>query len=161
MTRMSTPCSSRWVANLCRNVWTVTDLLSPAASAGQLQRPLGHRPGRIAAGKQPVRWPCRSPVVAKNAEQLAGQDPIAILAPFALPHADHHARAVDILGLRRSRQLVRARRAAPAPKVETSAAEAIASLRQQGWPPHPRGDPSLHAGNQESGSAAVEPSRSI
>jgi Ku70/Ku80 beta-barrel domain len=62
-----------------------------------LQRPLGHRPGRIAAGKQPVRWPCRSPVVAKNAEQLAGQDRIAILAPFALPHADHHARAVNIL----------------------------------------------------------------
>src|SRR5215469_11598934 len=38
------------------------------APAGQLHRPLGHRPGRIAAGKQPVRWPCRLPVVAKNTE---------------------------------------------------------------------------------------------
>jgi hypothetical protein len=36
---MSVPLSSRWVAKLCRSVWTVTRLLSPqAALAEQLRR---------------------------------------------------------------------------------------------------------------------------
>ena len=37
MTRMSTPCSKRWVAKLCRNVCTVTFLSKPAASAAWRQ----------------------------------------------------------------------------------------------------------------------------
>src|SRR6266568_606289 len=62
ITRMSTPCSSRWVA----------------------------------AGKQPVRGPATLPIAAKNAEQMLGQNRVAILAPFALPNADDHTCTIDI-----------------------------------------------------------------
>jgi hypothetical protein len=36
------------------------------------------------------------PIVAKNTEQLLGQNCIAILASFALPNADDHACTVDV-----------------------------------------------------------------
>ena len=37
MMRMSVPLSSRWVAKLCRNVCTVTRLLSPDAAQAERQ----------------------------------------------------------------------------------------------------------------------------
>ena len=37
MMRMSVPASSRWVAKLCRSVWTVTGLAKPAARTATRQ----------------------------------------------------------------------------------------------------------------------------
>lgn len=37
MMRISVPLSSKWVAKLCRSVWTVTRLLSPEAAQAERQ----------------------------------------------------------------------------------------------------------------------------
>src|SRR5262249_24769928 len=66
------------------------------SSTSELQRALCYWSCRIAAGKQPVHGPATPPIVAKNAEQLLGQNGIAILAAFTLPNADDHACTVDI-----------------------------------------------------------------
>jgi len=98
---MSVPFSSRWVAKLCRNVWTVTRLLSPTPRrpAGGVQRYRMHRVLGIAAGEQPIGRTCQAPICSQDAEQLRRQHDIAILAPLTLFNTDHHAAAVDVLHL--------------------------------------------------------------
>jgi hypothetical protein len=49
------------------------------------------------AGKQPMLGPCLAPVVPQDVQQLGREHDVAVLAPFARVHADHHALAVDRL----------------------------------------------------------------
>jgi hypothetical protein len=58
MTRMSTPRSKRWVAKLCRNVWTVTVLSKPAVSAARRQARCRERTVMGRAGSGPGNRKC-------------------------------------------------------------------------------------------------------
>ena len=86
MTRMSTPCSSRWVAKLCRNVWTVTDLLSPAASAARRQASCN---ARLVIGRAGLR-----PAPAHR-QQTTKQLPKAKAQERAKAAADAAAKAAE------------------------------------------------------------------
>src|SRR6266436_6653970 len=103
MMRMSTPCSSRCVAKLCRNVWTVTILSKPAVSAARRQARCRERTvmGRAGSGpgnrEQEVLRTGAPPIGAENAEQLLGQHDIAILPTLAAADVDHHPGTVDVL----------------------------------------------------------------
>ena len=101
MVRMSVPASSRWVAKLCRRVWTVTCLPSPAASA---------RPGTACCtvpavmgrsgtlpGEEPLGRAGRLPVLAEDREQPGREHHVAVLAPLGLADADDHPLAVDVV----------------------------------------------------------------
>ena len=67
MMRTSAPLSSRWVANVCRSVCTVTCLLTPAAAQAERQaacKTLGTSGLVVAAGKQPALRPGEPPIRA-------------------------------------------------------------------------------------------------
>ena len=101
MVRMSVPASSRWVAKLCRRVWTVTCLPRPAARAARAQtvvhRPaVMGRPGTV-AGEEPVGRPGGLPVLAEQGQQPRREHHVAVLAALALADAEDHALAVDVV----------------------------------------------------------------
>ena len=88
MTRISTPCSRRWVAKLWRKR-VHGDGLVEAGGLGRLAAGALHRARRngtcwIGAGEQPVLRASALPIVAQDAEQLLGQHHIAIFAALAL-----------------------------------------------------------------------------
>ena len=102
---MSTFCSSRWVAKLCRSVCRETRLSIPAACAAAWQARLSWRVVSgltgLLPGKQPALWPRRLPPGAQQLEQMRGQHHVAVLAALALLDPDHHAGAVDVADLER------------------------------------------------------------
>ena len=97
---MSTPCSSRWVAKLCRSVWGDTRLEIPARSLAAVTARLswrgGHRIDRVLAGKQPDPRPRRLPPFAQEFEQLRRQHHVAIPLTLALLDPKRHAPTVDV-----------------------------------------------------------------
>ena len=101
MVRMSVPASSRWVAKLCRRVWTVTCLPSPAARAAWTQTwctvPAVMGPSRDVAGEEPVGRAGGLPVFAEQGQQPRREHDVAVLAALALADAEDHALAVDVV----------------------------------------------------------------
>src|ERR1700723_1896884 len=97
---MSTFCSSRWVANLCRKVCGETRLAMPA----RLRRGVNgahelagrHRVDRVPAGEEPGLRPRRQPPFAQQFEQLRRKHHVAVPLPLALLDPQRHALAVDI-----------------------------------------------------------------
>src|ERR1039457_3377756 len=80
---MSTFCSSRWVAKLCRSVWSETRLsIRPAIEH------LALGTGDAPPGAQPL-------------EHHRGEHGVAVFAALALLDAQGHARAIDVPDLQR------------------------------------------------------------
>ena len=109
MTRMSTSCSSRWVAKLWRSVCGLTQL-ADAGSVGRfvngaVQLPGRDRVGVAAAWEQPAVGQqdaapfALAPPEPQQLEQLRREHGVAVLASLALFDADQHALAVDVVGL--------------------------------------------------------------
>ena len=101
MVRMSVPASSRWVAKLCRSVWTVTCLPRPGGAGGLDADPV-HRAGgdgaaRDVAGEEPFGRPGDLPVFAEQGQQPRREHDVAVPAALALADAEDHALAVDVL----------------------------------------------------------------
>ena len=105
MMRMSVPLSSRWVAKLCRSVWTVTACRSghaavrsgkPLASAPTVTGPPG--PGRETATARPRPLP----IGAQNLQQPRRQHRVAIPAALAALDVDQHPLTVDRADFRRT-----------------------------------------------------------
>ena len=101
MVRMSVPASSRWVAKLCRRVWTVTCLPRPGGPGGldadPVHRAGGEGPARDVAGEEPVGRPGGLPVLAEQGQQPGREHDVAVLAALALADAEDHALAVDVV----------------------------------------------------------------
>ena len=74
MMRMSVPLSNRWVAKLCRSVWTVTRLLRPEAAhartASRVQHGRTDRMLAVAAREQPMSGSRQPPIRPQDAQQL-------------------------------------------------------------------------------------------
>ena len=111
MTRISTFCSSRWVAKLCRSVCIETRLSMRAASRGlmhgavELPRAQGvHRVQtreQPAAGEHLALGTGDAPPGAQPLEQHRREHGVAILAALALLDAQRHALAIDVADLQR------------------------------------------------------------
>src|SRR5258705_2223849 len=98
-------CSSRWVAKLCRKIWSDTRLSISALWAAAWQARLSWRVvsgfSRFCPGNSQALWPRQLPPGPQQTEQMRGQHDIAILAAFALLDPDHHALAFDVAYLQR------------------------------------------------------------
>ena len=102
MVRRSVPASSRWVAKLCRRVWTVTCLPSPAASA----RP-GHSLVTPCRGDRSIRARCPGRATGSggppsstrggSASNRGESIDVAVLLTLGLADADDHPPAVDVV----------------------------------------------------------------
>src|SRR6266478_5464441 len=105
MTRTSMFCSSRWVAKLCRKVWSDTRLLISARWAAAWQARLSWRVVIGCTGSRPGNnQPCGRAAFhqARNSSSRCGDNmTLRSLRPLALLHADDHALAVDVLDLER------------------------------------------------------------
>ena len=111
ITRISTPCSSRWVAKLCRSVCGDTRLVIPAAwAAARTTRPswradsgsTGLRPGNSQppGSSRLRRRPSRHQ--AQQFEQLRRQHRVAVLVALAALDAQQHPLGIDIADLERN-----------------------------------------------------------
>src|ERR1700674_3598952 len=105
MTRISIPCSSRWVAKLWRKVCGVTRLLIAAMSAAARQARVSWRvvigltagrPGNSQPWGRAMQYHSRKSL-SRTWDSIAR----AILAAFALLDAQHHALRVDVGYLQR------------------------------------------------------------
>ena len=102
---MSTFCSSRWVAKLCRKrvrrhaLGDSRQVLGGVHGAVEL--PGRHRIDRVLARKQPGLRPRRPPPFAQQFEQLRREHDVAIPLPLALLDPKRHALAVDVGHLQR------------------------------------------------------------
>src|SRR5690242_15229256 len=98
MTRMSTPCSSRWVAQRVHGDRLVEPGGLDRLAARPLHRARRDRPGRVGAGEQPRAGAGAgaAPVGAQDREQLRREHDVAVAAALALADADRHPGAVDV-----------------------------------------------------------------
>ena len=100
MIRRSVPPSSRWVAKLCRRVWTVTCLPRPAASrapASLSHRARGDRSIRQFTREEELGRAVRLPVRAEDREQSGREHRVAVLPTLGLAEANDHPPAVDVV----------------------------------------------------------------
>ena len=101
MVRRSVPASSRWVAKLCRRVWTVTCFSRPEARRAWRQTFStacgGDRPVGVAAGEEAGLGASRLPVGAEERQQPGREHDVAVLVALALADVEDHALAVDVL----------------------------------------------------------------